>query len=340
MNHRTPSTPICDSDECLLFGIQREQYISYFNNFALDNTPDVEVSSSDAHTLYYRKLNFVYVGITFKKSNYVAHAELKQIGRENKSNLLYEYRVGTFLNYFCSILPSFVYTYGIYEGPQFKLGYPIDLKSFKQFFGQRMKDTCKSEANLSLLSQYVTNKDKLNSNSYSIKRQGSIYEIMFQIYYTLACMQKFNFKHNNLPDNIYLVRFPVPILFQYKLANGKTFEFACHYIVKIMDYSQCTYENTDQDLAEFQTSCGVEKEMVQPTRDTYLFEQLMEPADYLHYFMGDRSAKDPSLNDLLEFLMENIKIVQDLDRPVKHPTPLGTLIVDGYNQQNMKIIRS
>jgi hypothetical protein len=343
LSHRTPpSETLCESDECLLLGIQREQYISYFNNFKLDNAPDVKVSSFNAGNSVsngrHRTHNFVAVGVYFKKSNYGAYAVLKQIKGANDANLLYEYRVGTFLNVFCSILPSFVYTYGIYTGPEFPQDEQIDITKYKHA-GHRMKDPCNDAEKLSLLTQWVSNTKILRSDRYHLQRHGSIYEIMFQIYYTFACMHQFGFKHNNLLDNIYLVRFPKPILFQYTLKDGKVFQFTCHHIAKILEYGQCTYENTKRDLAEFSESCKKEIQLVEHTRDTFLFENLMEPAVFMSYFNGDRTPKDPSLKDLLEFVQEKIELNQALDRAEKPPTPLGTLIVDGYARQNMKFIR-
>ena len=277
--HYTPiNPPTCrESQNCLLFGTQIKNLIAYFNFFKLDTPKESPVKlvwslfpSTGANSVLYK--------VSFEREHYATHALLKTSKAQHYDNLMYEYLVGKYLNAFCSVLPSFVYTYGIYQNifhrPTSTTPVPIDeLNEETIAIGTRKNTALRAQLNLQFNTNEVLLKDDLcshdNTNlslltqyldgsrplSYYWKwlKVRDMMPIMFQIYYALDCMSA-EFEHNDLHQNNVLVyKLPKPMKFSYKTSSlyERNFgvakvEFTSKYLVKIIDYGRCKFPDSDE----------------------------------------------------------------------------------------------
>jgi hypothetical protein len=224
--------------------------------------------------------------VTFLAYDVIVPAVLKKSTEDYNDNLMYEYRVGLYLNPLCSKFPCFVYTYGLYTNltlpetqaysavPDFKQS-DIEIKDYS------MRTACDETVgvkNLCLLTQYVQNSESLSKhfeylNEFTLaedytnmsKKQYDLWCILFQIYYTLGALYP-TFEHNDLnSSNVLVKELNVPIKFTFLSETNTPVVFKSKYLAKIIDYGRCNYSNSVRDIEEVCEASTCSKRTIQKT---------------------------------------------------------------------------
>ena len=202
---------------------------------------------------------------TSKADTYKSYAILKSSRLSNADNLMYEYRVGQYINKFNRIYPCFLETYGLlkYKTDQDweNLASENDeaaqadrLKSLKEGLAIQSLDysaACTESRNLAILIQHFNNFYALN---YIVSNQDffqkELMYVLFQLYIPLAQM-KDTFTHYDLHLNNLYVYEPAPgkyIQYHYHLVPGMApVSFKSKYMLKIIDYGSSYFNDTTED---------------------------------------------------------------------------------------------
>ena len=211
--------------------------------------------------------------VTFTKDEFTVPAVIKKSNKAFADNLMYEYKVGIFLNKYCSIFPCFIYTYGIYTQLTFPMNLALapvpEIDNGALLGGDKitMKTACdrdKGLTNLYLVVQYV----QKAVNFHDFNHKATPYErhcVLYQIYFALCLLYPADqtrpyFEHNDLNYNNVLVKeLQQEILFTFKMKNT-TVQFKTKYLAKMIDYGRCNYyENpTSNSLKDMEEVCGEE----------------------------------------------------------------------------------
>ena len=191
-------------------------------------------------------------------------------------SLLYEYYAGLFINNYTKIFPCFCETYGIYksdsktrntlfntiESVKENLILINDEVNKNKSHDNILKYGCKNtETKIHILIQYIKNastfNDKYNSllNASTYSTFQNLIPILYQIYLPLSVLGK-SFTHYDLHgDNILLQYFNgngnvngTFIKFNYHITNTKIISFNSYYLVKIIDYGRCYFNDVNSDL--------------------------------------------------------------------------------------------
>jgi hypothetical protein len=262
-------------NECQIIGSRSEYAFinQYFGNFSLTRTPnylqEVQARGTDSNNGFVKRL-------LFSKGGFNAYATLKCNQRSSADNLLYEYRVGLFINSIMHLFPCFVRTYGVYRVS--KEGYnhlsnssrqgaassssqarldptPDELRGMlTEFPDYNVARGCVNPKYIVLVTQFFLNCISLHKFMHSTSSSApelirtNLLQIFYQIYFALAQLRE-SFTHYDLhADNVLL--YPVPrvngrqghILFKYgRPGHPNYLEFRCQFIVKIIDYGRCHY---------------------------------------------------------------------------------------------------
>jgi serine/threonine protein kinase len=250
-----------NSGECLLFGLEAEELLSFFSNFNLDMNQEEANTVITLKKLPVNSANGIVAEVKFTKTvetkvsetfsdveQFDAFALLKTPLSLKADNLWYEYLVGLKVNPWALIFPSLTMTYGMY------LNIPLAgyLKgqatrfTFKGKVVENPRDITQScfdnnSQHLCLLTQYFEHTVPLSRHRNN--SHPDLWYMYFQIYYTLYYLGKLRFIHNDLhSNNVLVVRLPKPMKFVYDMVmqDGKKFqfEFYCQHLVKIIDYGR------------------------------------------------------------------------------------------------------
>jgi hypothetical protein len=263
---------ICsDSGFCLTFGKEDNKIKEFFKGFttfeyAIDPIKRIgEISGN----------GFVNQ-ITYERDGYKAYAVLKSSMKQNTDNLMYEYKVGQYINTLTKKLPCFVETYGLFKYND-TIAYHFmqenETHSSKTIASLKSKldiipnidwaKACKESQYLCLLIQHfsgvLTLYDFVKLNEKNIdKLSNIILNIFFQIYIPLALLED-TFTHYDLHANNILL-YPTPngkyIKFNYNIPanlvakhglSSNKIEFYSPFIVKIIDYGRSYFKNGAED---------------------------------------------------------------------------------------------
>ena len=326
-------------NECQVIGPRSAHAFinQYFGNFSLTKTPnylqEVRTHSKVSNNGFVKLL-------LFSKGGFNACATLKCNQRSSADNLLYEYRVGLFINSIMHRFPCFVQTYGVYRVSQ--LGYdhlnnssaqgaasssaqvhlnptPDELRAMLQEFpDHNITQGCHNPKYIVLVTQFFMKCTSLHNFMYSAASnapeliRANLLQILYQIYFPLSQLRT-SFTHYDLhADNILL--YPVPdvngrpghILFNYPGV-----QFRCQYIVKIIDYGRCYYSfpggSSEQDYQHIHdASKGPSKLCPRDGRDLG-FNNLHKPT-YWNGISSDRKNETHDLRVLDNVLWDIYKL--------------------------------
>lgn len=271
---------ICsDSGVCIAFGKELNKIKDFFNGFVnfkfLTNVKQIGIPSNNG---------FVKL-LTYENEGYIGNAVLKSSLITTSDNLYYEYLVGLFLNKQSYWLPSFVETYGIYtyrtkeDQRDVKTSNSVEkvkdsLINYgddKSLTDDHMKFymSCDKSSHLAILIQSFVGATTLHEELTKIKStyhsrftEIELIPILFQVYITLFLLKSI-FTHYDLHTGNVLLYKPVAnayIKYTYHLDNGITISFNSPYIVKIIDYGRCFFNDTASSK-DISNSVSIYKEL-------------------------------------------------------------------------------
>ena len=258
---------ICsEAGVCIAFGIEALKIKEYFRNFSFDLVDKIKKIGAPSANGFVNELQY-------SKRGYNAYAVLKSSTSFAADNLMYEYRVGQFLNKMAFLFPCFLETYGLFKYKSHDDWH--DMKTtvmtpeiFRTLLTPQPYDFkvgCHDSMYMAVLIQHIrgckTVKETLGPFTFQ-----HILPILFQVYYPLYHMRK-HFTHYDLHmDNVVLYE-PAPgqyIQFHYHTAKGVV-SFKSPDIAKIIDYgrsyihdgetSKDIYDHVCQ-LDECKPNCG------------------------------------------------------------------------------------
>jgi len=237
-----------DSQDCLLFGTQIKNVLSFFNNFNLDVAPGGPIRVQwEAFAGAAASVNGFVSLVKFSRANVHALAVLKTSKKKNSDNLMYEYRVGMYLNSVCDLFPCFVFTYGLYTGlnPP-KTAQPVAIAPENVVSDYSINAACdpaRGVEKLSLLTQFLANSKPLDS--YMDQKNDALLPVFFQIVYSLVWLNtggKYMFRHTDLhQNNVLIYELPQPIQFSFQMRGAEPVVFSSRYLAKIIDYGRAKY---------------------------------------------------------------------------------------------------
>jgi hypothetical protein len=264
-----------------VFGMEMQSFLKAFKKLSLFE--EAKIGLKKWKPLSQGENGTTYL-VTFLAYDVIVPAVLKKSTEIDNDNLMYEYRVGLYLNPFCSKFPCFVYTYGLYTNltlpetqeysavPDFKQS-DIEIQNYS------MRTACDKTVgvnNLCLLTQYVQKSEPLSKhfeylNQFTLaeddtnmsKKTYDLWCILFQIYYTLGELYP-EFEHNDLNANNVLVKeLNVEIKFTFLSEKSTPVVFKSKYLAKIIDYGRCNYSNSVMDIKEVCEAPNCSKRVIQ-----------------------------------------------------------------------------
>jgi hypothetical protein len=259
---------ICsDSGFCLTFGKEDNKIKQFFDGFTT-----FKYAVNPIKLIGKPSGNGFVNQITYERDGYKAYAVLKSSARQNSDNLMYEYKVGQYINTLTKKFPCFVETYGLFKYND-TIAYHFmqekETHSSKTIASLKSKidlipninwnTACEKSQYLCLLIQHfsdvITLYDFVKLNKKNIlKLSNIILSIFFQIYIPLALLED-TFTHYDLHSNNVLL-YPVPngkyikfnynipphLVAKYGLLSNKI-EFYSPFVVKIIDYGRSYFKN-------------------------------------------------------------------------------------------------
>ena len=252
-----------DSRLCLAFGTFSQEIKSYFagfNNFKYATA--VNLIGKESVNGFVNEIEYEREGFT--AGTYKSYAILKSTKNLLADNLMYEYRVGQYINTFNRVYPCFLETYGLlkyktdqdweklasdnvetdpHERVEFLKGLAIQPLDYSA--------ACTESRNLAILIQHFNNFYALNDIvSDQDFFQKELMYVLFQLYIPLAQM-KYTFTHYDLHLNNLYVYEPAPgkyIQYHYYLVPGMPpVSFKSKYMLKIIDYGSSYFKDEDED---------------------------------------------------------------------------------------------
>ena len=258
-----------DSRLCLAFGTFSQEIKSYFagfNNFKYATA--VNLIGKKSVNGFVNEIEYEREGFT--AGTYKSYAILKSTKNLLADNLMYEYRVGQYINTFNRVYPCFLETYGLlkyktdqdweklasdnvetdpHERVEFLKGLAIQPLDYSA--------ACTESRNLAILIQHFNNFYALNDIvSDQDFFQKELMYVLFQLYIPLAQM-KDTFTHYDLHLNNVYVYEPAPatpvtpgkyIQYHYHLVPGMApVSFKSKYMLKIIDYGSSYFKDTTEE---------------------------------------------------------------------------------------------
>lgn len=198
--------------------------------------------------------------LIFEKDGVTAHITLKTSLRSISDNLMYEYKVGQYINQFTLRFPCFVYTHTLFYGTR---PYP------------HISDwslACQFPTKLHLATQYFDNVipfhhllrlyDRMLKTQPEVSKQilVDIYQILFQVYFPLSCISS-KFTHYDLHAKNVLLYLPFGqqkkcIQMTYTNKGKVVRTFRTQYIAKIIDYGRSYYEHGPKEIKKICETCN------------------------------------------------------------------------------------
>jgi hypothetical protein len=246
---------------CIAFGIESLKIKDFFRNFhfdLVDNVKRIGVPSTNGFVTELR----------YAKRGYNAYAVLKSSAAADKDNLMYEYRVGLFLNKMSFFFPCFLETYGLfqYNDEAAWRHMKTTQQTLPSVFSTLLKPQpydlsvgCEKSKHMAVLIQHIrgcqTVKSMLTRNTVH-----HILPILFQVYYPLFHMRSV-FTHYDLHDENVILYEPVPgkyIQYHYETDNG-VISFRSPYIAKIIDYGRSYIDDGETSKDIYKKVCKLPK---------------------------------------------------------------------------------
>jgi len=290
---------ICsDSGVCIAFGTENEKIKKFFNGFSSFDycIPDVWRLS--------RGNNGFVSELKYKREDYIAYTILKSSIRKepletseynsNSDNLAYEYIVGEFLNKMGKMYPCFLETYGIFryindslynnlEKQQFtfntpKSNFKTGLQEMKPENPMFLSESCLHFNKLCVLVQHIKDAKNLHEmlklvfldiNQEPLFINQELLFILYQIYMPLAFLAN-KFTHYDLHTGNVLLYKPIDngfIEYHYHLPDKPTTSFKSQYLVKIIDYGRCFFNETPENNSLLLYNALCEKEECNETEE-------------------------------------------------------------------------
>ena len=256
---------ICtDSHVCIGFGQETDKIMTFFDNFT-----NFSMISEDSRQIGEESFNGSIIELTYSRDGYNANTVIKANKHAHANNLFYEGCVGFFLNKMGKRFSCFLQTYGLF--------FLTDLRVYNQIINNPIipkndliqalqnnvmdvtyKTIINPEENI-LRNLVCTNYIRLFLLIEHMKDVKTFYQIilndpfrkeelgqvLFQLYFPLKMLSD-QFTHYDLHLNNVLIYEPVVgkyIEYNYHLLNNTTVSFISKYIVKIIDYGRCFFDD-------------------------------------------------------------------------------------------------
>ena len=261
-----PSENLICSDTnnvCLAFGDLTEDIKTFFNGFGFTDT---DYAVPELKRIGTPSDNGFITQIKYEKQGYNSYAVLKSAADAAADNLMYEYEVGLYINKVNKIYPCFIETYGLYKytDPNWWEHFHKNAKLDKSDLNQSLKKqssiessiesykiACTESHYLAILIQHlkgVTSLEDLSRDSTFIKNE--LMSALFQLYVPLAQLMN-NFTHYDLNLNNIQMYQPDKnkyIQYYYHLTTGVIVSFKSSYMLKIIDYGHCYFNDEESGI--------------------------------------------------------------------------------------------
>ena len=267
-----------DSNLCMVLGTQDESMSRFTDGFQnlhyLAECTPIGTAS----------VNGFAFAMTFLRKGYTTHAVLKSSRSALSDNLMYEYRVGLFLNTKLRQLPNFVATHaaftyaseeawkGMAAAHEQRSPVPADrCRSALRAAKFDMDLGCRMGTRVAVLVQNIHDPISLfellrdQSARATLSLVGNILPVLFQVYFALHALRD-EFTHYDLHTENVLLYEPSRerhVEFEYRFGGGaEPLQFRSRYIAKIVDYGRSyfqdrsTGESSRQVQEGLPTSCG------------------------------------------------------------------------------------
>lgn len=213
--------------------------------------------------------------IKFTHKGYDSYAVLKSSTTNTADNLMYEYRVGQFLNKMSLLYPCFIETYSLFK---YNVGWNhaktnslIDASIFKTYLTQQPYDlivACKQPKYIAVLLQHLKNAitiaDLVNIGNDSLNYD--FLTLLYQVYFVLDQM-KLIFTHYDLHCENVLLYEPSPTKYiQYHYHSDTIITFKSIYVAKLIDYGRCYFKDGNYSSKNFHAEVCKTKECNTKTR--------------------------------------------------------------------------
>ena len=249
-----------DSGICVAVGTNRNKILDFFSGFTNFEyaTPPIKAIGNPSSNGFVKE-------IRYERNGYVSHAVLKSSTRTSSDNLAYEYIVGQYLNKQGKLFPCFLETYGLfYYKDDAAWKHSMETKSITtnilkdalilQPETTDYKKMCAQSKYAAILIQHLNGVNTLGDvfgygkeyKEWFVARE--LLQVLYQVYFPLAQMAG-KFTHYDLHDGNVLLYEPVKgkyIQYHYHI-NGEIVNFKSRYMVKIIDYGRCYYEQDKQN---------------------------------------------------------------------------------------------
>ena len=254
---------ICqDSGVCMAFGKETDKIKSFFNNYENFNY------AINQHIIASGN-NGIVIEIEYERLKYKSFAILKKAKLDTSDNLFYEYVVGQFINTHYKKLPCLLQTYGLFFSQS---GHWNDLNALQHMDTKTnvklllaLKQSCLTPINMLLLTEHIKESQTVQA---AMLNDEFVYcdliHTLFQVYFTLNALKDV-FTHYDLHNDNILTYIPVKnsyIQYHFHFAN-ETISFKSPYLIKIIDYGRCYFDNTNGINSEYiykaitNINCGI-----------------------------------------------------------------------------------
>jgi len=242
---------------CIAFGIESVKIKDFFRNFSFDLVDQVKRIGSPSANGFVNELRYT-------KRGYNAYAVLKSTTKYVTDNLMYEYRVGQFLNKMTFLFPCFLETYGLfkYKTPENWSHMERTRQTAPHVFRTMLEPQpfdlsigCPQSKYMAILIQHIRG---CISAQEIVKKDTfqHVLPMLFQIYYPLFHMRKI-FTHYDLHTSNVVLYEPVPgkyIQFHYKTETG-VISFKSPYIAKMIDYGHSYFKDGEDSKDIYDQVC-------------------------------------------------------------------------------------
>ena len=338
------SSVCSDSGVCIAFGKEINKIKAFFGNFNLSFVKDpIQRIGADSANGFINEIKFTH-------QEYSSYAVLKSSNLTHSDNLMYEYRVGQFLNKMALRYPCFVETYNLYKYKTdtswkfVKKNKIINADEFKTHIKLQtydIKEACKSSKHLAVLIQHlkgvISMRDLVDTEHASLNY--NFLTLLYQVYFVLDNMKNV-FTHYDLHGDNVLLYEPSNtkyIQYHYHSAAGVT-TFKSIYVAKIIDYGRCHFTDDTLSSSMVRDSVCAEKTCNNKTRgrcgENVGFGHLIPPIVYninpsnpnishdlrLYYYLIRVLLNKPHA----ELLPNITKIIHDIGRKLLFENRYGT----------------
>jgi hypothetical protein len=242
---------------CIALGEETLKIKEFFRNFSFDLVDRIKRIGAPSANGFVNE-------VRYSKRGYNAFAVLKSAASYHADNLMYEYRVGQFLNKMSLLFPCFLETYGLfkYKGhDQWQHMYStkdVTPGVFRDSIDPQPMDLavgCNKSRHMAILIQHIrgcqTFREWLTPHKII-----HVLPILFQVYYPLFHMRK-NFTHYDLHTDNVLLYEPAPgkfIQYHYHTDTG-VISFQSPYIAKIIDYGRSYFKDGEDSKDIYDQVC-------------------------------------------------------------------------------------